>query len=250
MPRATPYDLFYWPGIQGRGEFVRLALEEAGAPYVDVARTPGGLGRMMALVKDPGAALPPFAPPFLRIGRELVAQAALILARIAPDLGLVPRDAVSRARAHQIQLTIADLVAEAHGTHHPVAPGLYYEEQKREAKRSAAAFTKERMPKYLGWLERVADRRRDGYLLGRRLTYVDLSVFQILAGLEYAFPRAMLAVRHQVPRLRGIAEHVAERPRIAAYLASPRRVPFNEDGIFRHYRELDAAPARSRQIAS
>ena len=248
MNAATPYELFYWPSIQGRGEFVRLALEDAGAPYEDVARTRGGMKRMLALMKDPGDALAPFAPPFLRIGGEggeLVAQVAHILSCIAPELGLVPRDAVLRARAHQIELTMTDLVAEVHQTHHPVAAGEYYEDQKREAKRCAAAFVKARIPKYLGWLERVAGAGGGPYLLGRSASYVDLSVFQIMAGLDYAFPNAMAAIRLTVPMLCTIAARVAERPRIAAYLASSRRLAFNEDGIFRHYHALDPSAAKA-----
>jgi glutathione S-transferase len=248
MPDPTSYELFYWPSIQGRGEFVRLALEDAGAAYEDVARTRGGMKQMLALMKDPGDALAPFAPPFVRIGGEggeLVAQVAHILACIAPELGLVPRDAVLRTRAHQIELTITDFVAEVHQTHHPVATGEYYEDQKREAKRCAASFVKERIPKYLGWLERVAAGAGGEYLLGRGLSYVDLSVFQVLAGLDYAFPRGMARVLPKVPRLRAIAARVAERPRIAVYLASPRRLAFNEDGIFRRYPELDRPPAKA-----
>jgi len=237
---TTPrYELFYWPTIQGRGEFVRLALEDAGAPYVDVAREPGGMKRMMALLKGGGGGLAPFAPPFLRTGKLLVAQTANVLAVVAPRIGLVPRGDAARAHAHQIQLTIMDLVVEAHDSHHPIGPQLYYEDQKPESKKRAAGFVAERVPKYLGWLERAIAAGGGAYLLGRRASYVDLSAFQVLAGLEYAFPRGMKRAARSIPRLRELAARVAERPRTAAYLASPRRIAFNEDGIFRRYPELD-----------
>ncbi|HEY1696721.1 MAG TPA: glutathione S-transferase [Polyangiaceae bacterium] len=240
MTTKARYELHYWPSIQGRGEFVRLALEDAGAAYVDVARTPSGVKKMMGLMEKPGRALAPFAPPFLRVGKELVAQTANILHVVAPELGLVPDGAALRTRAHEIQLTIADLVAETHDTHHPVATGAYYEDQKPEAKKRAASFVKERVPKYLGWLERVAKDAGGRYLLGRSVSYVDLSAFQVMAGLVYAFPRAMKKHEKKLPLLRALTARVAGRPRIAAYLASPRRIPFNEMGIFRHYPELDA----------
>jgi glutathione S-transferase len=199
--------------------------------------------KMMALMKDAGDELAPFAPPFLRAGSLLVAQTANILAYLAPSLGLVPRDAEQRVRAHQIQLTIMDLFHEAHDVHHPIASSAYYEDQKREAKRAAAAFVKERIPKHTGWLERILARSEGDWLLGREPSYVDLSAFQALAGLEYAFPHAMQRVRKKIPRLRALAAAVAERPRVAAYLASPRRLAFDEQGIFRHYAALDP-PAR------
>ena len=242
-------DLYYWPTIQGRGEFVRLALEEAGADYVDVARTKGGTRAMMRFLegKEPGAL--PFAPPFVRVGDVVVAQTANILAWLAPKLDLVPDDEALGAEAHQVQLTIADLVAEAHDTHHPIAGSLYYEDQKKEAKRRAEWFVKERMPKYLGWLEDVLERngkRGSPWLVGSARTYVDLSAFQVVEGLRYAFPNAMARLERKVPRLIALRDQVAARPRIAAYLASPRRIPFNQDGIFRRYPELDAPGARRR----
>ena len=239
----APYELYYWPSIQGRGEFVRLALEDAGAPYVDVARRPasegGGVPAMMKRMNAPGDALPPFAPPFLRAGEILVAQTANILLFLAPRLGLVPADEASRLRAHQLQLTLADLVTEVHDAHHPVGSGLYYEDQKPEAARKAGELVKTRLPKHLGYLERVLE-QAGGHLVGGGHSYVDLSAFQVLAGLGYAFPRAMQRLSPTVPLLVKLAERVAARPRIAAYLASPRRLPFNEQGIFRHYPELDA----------
>jgi glutathione S-transferase len=250
MPeRGAPrYELFYWPGIQGRGEFVRLAFEAAGVPYVDVGRLPasrGGGAAAIARLLEPGPSLAPLGPPALRHGRVRVAQTAAILQWLAPRIGLVPRDEASRLRAHQIQLTIADLVAEAHDTHHPIAVSLYYEDQRREAIRRAAFFVGERIPMFLRYLDRALDSNPAGkgrWLVGRSLCYVDLSAFQVIAGLRYAFPRAMARHERRVPRLGALHDRVAALPRIAAYLASERRLPFNEWGIFRHYPELDPAP--------
>jgi len=231
------YKLYYWPSIQGRGEFVRLALEDAGAAYVDVARSPGGMAAMTRLLREGSPR--PFAPPFLQDGDRLVAQTANILFYLGPRLRLVPDDEGSRLEAHQIQLTIADLVSEAHDVHHPIASGLYYEDQRDEAKRSAAFFVRERIPKYLAWLESLLDRAGGRFVFGDVVSYVDLSAFQVLAGLAYAFPNAMAHVEPKVPRLLALRDHVAARPRIASYLASDRRIPFNENGVFRHYPELD-----------
>jgi len=190
---AMQYELYYWPGIQGRGEFVRLALEEADVDYVDVARAKGGLARMERLLESPRVKQPPFAPPFLKAGGLVIAQTANILLFLGPRHGLAPKPEGGRLFVHQLQLTIADLVAEAHDTHHPVASGLYYEDQKREAKRTAQNFRPERIPKFLGYFETVLRRQgADGrYLAGARLSYADLSLFQVVEGLRYAFPHAM-----------------------------------------------------------
>ena len=235
------YELYYWPGIQGRGEFIRLALEEAGADYVDVARNDGGEDAMLALLDGERVARPPFAPPFLKAGRRLIGQTSNILLYLGAPLRLAPPDEAGRLWTHQLQLTIADLVAEVHDTHHPIASSLYYEDQRTEAKRRAADLRERRLPKFLGYFERVlAHNARGGWLAGTRFTYADLSLFQLVEGLRYAFPRAMSALEPTLPRLVRLHDRVRERPRIAAYLASPRRVPFNEQGIFRRYRELDA----------
>jgi glutathione S-transferase len=241
------YELYYWPTIQGRGEFVRLALEEAGADYVDLARGTGkgaGVPAMMRLLEGRIRERPPFAPPFLKAGRLLIGQTANILQFLGPRHGLAPKDEGGRLWIHQLQLTIADFLVEIHDTHHPVSANLYFEEQKKEARRRSADFLKNRLPKYLGYFERVLARtvRKGRYLLGARLCYADLSLFQIVAGLSYGFPRAMRRSARQYPRLFALHESVQARPRIAAYLASPRRLPFNDEGIFRHYAELDAAP--------
>lgn len=232
------YELFYWPMIQGRGELVRLALEDAGAPYLDVAREPGGMREMERLMDS--APRPPFAPPFLRVGELVIAQTANILAYLGPRLSLVPADEPSRLWAHQLQLTIADFVAEAHDTHHPVGVSLYYEDQKPEARRRAREFVERRVPKFFGYFERVLE-RTGSYLVGAEVSYVDLSAFQIVTGLEYAFPNAAAAARADCPRLWALRDTIAGRPRIAAYLSSERRLPFDENGIFRRYPELDAS---------
>jgi glutathione S-transferase len=236
------YELYYWPTIQGRGEFVRLALEEAGAEYVDVARRDGGVEAMQRLMNGAAAENPPFAPPFLKDGEVLIAQTANILFYLGRRHGLAPRDEAGRVWAHQLQLTIADVVDEAHDTHHPIASSLYYEDQQPEAKRRAADFIANRIPKYLGYFERVLERNPAGdrHLVGRRVSYCDLSLFQLVAGLRYAFPRATGRLETEFPRVIALHDRVAARPRIAPYLKSPRRIAFNEYGIFRRYPELDA----------
>jgi glutathione S-transferase len=237
------YELYYWPTIQGRGEFVRLALEEAGAEYVDVARHPGGVAAMQRLMDDATAATLPFAPPFLKDGDVLIAQTANILLYLGHRHALAPRNEAGRLWAHQLQLTIADIVDEAHDTHHPIASSLYYEDQQAEARRRAGDFIANRIPKYLGYFERALERNPQGdrHLVGRRVSYCDLSLFQLVAGLRYAFPRAMARREPHFPRVIALHDRVAARPRIANYLKSPRRIPYNEHGIFRHYPELDTA---------
>jgi glutathione S-transferase len=236
------YELYYWSGIQGRGEFVRLALEEAAADYVDVCRQDGGEDAMMAFFDGESVTHPPFAAPFLKVRRQLIGQTANILLFLGARHQLAPEDEAGRLWTHQLQLTVADLVNEVHDAHHPLASSLYYEEQRREAKKRSANLVRERLPKFLGYFERVLVRnaRTPKYLVGRRLTYADLSMFQIISGLRYAYPNAMARLEKRNPALTGLHDRVRQRPRIAAYLASPRRLPFNEQGIFRHYRELDA----------
>jgi glutathione S-transferase len=238
------YRLFYWPQIQGRGEFVRLALEEVGAPYIDVARRTGkgfGVAALMRLLNAKNSAHPPFAPPFLQTGKQIIGQTANILQFLGDRHGLAPQDASGRLWTHELQLTLADFLVEIHDTHHPVASGLYYEDQKKEARRRAADFLQNRLPKFLGYFEKIL-RRQGGqrYLVGTKLTYVDLSMFQMIAGLSYAFPKAMARTARGHKRLFALHARIQERPRVAAYLASERRIPFNPMGIFRHYPELDA----------
>jgi glutathione S-transferase len=235
------YELYYWPTIQGRGEFVRLALEEAGAEYVDVARRAGkrGVPAMMQLIDGRRIKRPPFAPPFLKAGPFVIAQTASILLYLGGRLGLAPREEAGRLWVHQLQLTIADLVALIHDTHHPITGYLYYEEQRAAAKLATRYFWRYRLPKFLRHFERVLQKSGGPYLLGRKLTYADLSLFQIVEGLRYAFPRRMKRFERKVPRIVALHERVAKRPRIAAYLASPRRIPFSQWGIYRYFKELD-----------
>ena len=239
------YELHYWPSIQGRGEFVRLALEAAGAPYIDVARgledSGQGTSAMLRHLQDDTLTHPPFAPPFLKDGSVLVGQTAAILHHLAPALKLVARSEQARVWTQQIQLTIADMVAEAHDTHHPVAAGLYYEEQKPEALRRAKEFCSARMPKFMQWFERILLRNPAGsrHLVGGKLSYADLSLFQLVEGLRYAFPQAADRVLAGTPAVVQLHDRVAALPRVAAYLQSERRIAFNEQGIFRRYPELD-----------
>jgi glutathione S-transferase len=239
-----PYELYYWPKIQGRGEFVRLTLEEAGADYRDVARSgKPGMAAMMKILEGKGEPRAPFAPPFLKDGEILVSHVANILMYLGPKLGLAPKEENLRLFANGLQLTITDFVAEVHDTHHPIATELFYEEQVEEAKARARSFIKHRIPKFLGYFERILCDNPDGggYAVGARLSCVDLSLFQVIEGLHYAFPRALQPFRTKYPSLAALREAIAERPNIARYLASERRIPFNESGVFRRYPELDGA---------
>lgn len=237
-------ELHYWPTIQGRGEFVRLALEAAGADYLDVART-DGMPAMFEYLEGGRAPRPPFACPFLVDGKIVVAQTAAILLYLGPRLGLVGRSEADQLWTHQIQLTIADFVTEVHDTHHPIGSGLYYEEQKPEALRRAQNFRKSRLPKFMAWFETVLERnarKKEGavpHLVGSRWSYVDFSLFQVVDGLMYAFPKATKRVLKKVPRVAALHAAVPTHKRLAAYLTSERRIPFNQEGIFRRYPELD-----------
>lgn len=239
------YKLYYWPTIQGRGEFIRLALEEAGADYVDVARLSerdgGGVPAMLVLLNSKEIDQLPFAPPILQSGKRLIAQTANILLYLGGRHKLAPAGEAGRLWTHQLQLTMADFLVEAHDIHHPLAKSLYYEEQRREAKRRAADFLPARLPKFLGYMERVLAQNPSGssHLVGARLSYADLSLFQIVDGLRYAFPKAMARLEPKHKRVAALHGRVAARPRIAAYAASGRRIPFNQHGIFRYYKELD-----------
>ena len=236
------YELYYWPTIQGRGEFVRLALEEAAADYVDVARRKGkaGVPAMMKFIENKRSAHPPFAPPFIKAGKFVVAQTANVLFFLGPRLNLAPRDEAGRLWAHQLQLTITDLVVQIHDTHHPITTYLYFEEQRPAARRRTKDFWRYRVPKFLGYFERVLMNNGGTYMVGRRLSYVDLSMFEIVEGLRYAFPKRMKRFEKKVPGLIALRDRVAKRPRIKAYLASKRRIPFSQWGIYRYFKELDA----------
>jgi len=235
------YELYYWSGIQGRGEFVRMALEDAGADYLDIALQPEGDEKLMAFMERDDLWRPPLAPPFLRDGDLVVAQTAAILMHLGDSLGLSSKNEAERLWLQQIQLTIADVVGEAHDAHHPLGADLYYEDQKPEARRRAKHFREERIPKFLGWFDKILARnpRGDAYLVGAEATYADLSLFQLVEGLLYAFPKATKKRLAKAPRVAALRQRIAQRPRLRAYLESGRRIPFNEQGIFRHYAELD-----------
>ncbi len=241
-----PYELYYWPSNQGRGEFVRLALEQAAADYIDVGRLPevegGGVPAILKLMNAAEIKTPPFAPPFLKAGELIIGQTANILMFIGARHQLAPDDEAGRLWTHQLQLSVTDFVKEIHDTHHPVGAAFYYEEQKPEAKRYSENFLKLRLPKFLNYFETVISRNDGRCLVGGSLSYVDLSLFQLLAGLRHAFPRAMARIEPSVPRLVALHDAVQRRPRIAAYLASPRRMAFDEKGVFRRYPELDEQP--------
>jgi glutathione S-transferase len=232
------YELYYWPEIQGRGEFVRLVLEDAGCAYSDVGREPDGYERIQAVLSGERDGVLPFAPPVLYAGPIVVAQTVAITSFLGERHGLAPASEAGRLAALTIALTIADLVAEVHDTHHPTTVDQRYETQKAAAKDRAAAFRRTRLPKFLGYLERNLERNGD-VLVGSAISYVDLAAFQVIEGLSYAFPRAMARVARDVPRLLALRDRVAQRPRLLHYLTSPRRLAFNEQGIFRHYAELD-----------
>jgi glutathione S-transferase len=240
QPEQDPhmkYELYYWPGIQGRGEYVRLALEEAGAAYDDVSRSANGMSAMMRMME--GCDTPPFAPPFLKAGKLVIGQTANILLYLGARHGLAPKAEAGALWVHQLQLTITDLVLEIHDTHHPLGPSLYYEDQRAAAKKRTDEFWKERVPKFTGYFEGLLKKGGGAYVTGRRITYVDLSLFQIVEGLRYAFPKRMSGFEGEIPGLVELRDRVAARPNIKAYLSSDRRIPFNEEGIFRHYKALD-----------
>lgn len=234
------YELFYWPEIQGRGEFVRLALEEAGADYEDVARKDRGEAVLLEYLQGKGGARPPFAAPFLKAGRLVIGQTANILLFLGEKHSLAPKSVEGRLWTHQLQLTLADLVGEVHDGHHPLSAMLYYDDQKVEAAKRTRVLLQQRLPKFLGYFARVLTENGGGWLVGRKLTYADLSLFQVVAGLRYAFPKRMAELEVSLKSLTALHDRVRARPRIAAYLASERRVPFSNDGIFRHYAELDS----------
>ncbi len=234
-----PYKLYYWPQIQGRGEFVRLVLEDLGLPYVDVGREPGGMKQIERALAHGVDGVIPFAPPLLQAGKVVISQTAAITRFLGENHAFAPTSDRGRAAAASIALTIADLVSEVHDTHHPITVSEAYETQKHPAALRAAVFRTERLPKFLSWLERVLTANGGKALVGRSISYVDLAAFQVVEGLNYAFPHALQKHRRAFLRLDAHGRRVADRPRLAAYLASPRRLPFSDEGIFRRYVALD-----------
>ena len=238
------YELFYWPFLQGRGELVRLVLEYAGVPYVDVARLPeelgGGAKRVMEVRDGSEEGLLPFAPPILRVGDQLIAQTAVIVEFLGERFGLIPDEAPRRLAVRQLQLTIEDVFHEVHATHHPIDVSKYYADQKPEAAKAAAAFLGGRLGKWLAYFEKVIEKNGGEQLVGASITYADLSLFQLVEGLEHAFPKALDKLRGELPLVYRLRDRVKTRPAIAEYLASDRRLPFNEHGLFRCYEELDS----------
>lgn len=235
------YKLIYWSNIQGRGEFIRLILEEAGVAYEEVGRLPepeGGDEVVASYLYGKGQGNPAFGPPLLQDGELVLAQTAAICDHLGRKHGLAPSSEFGRAYALQLQLTVADAVVEAHDTHHPISASLTYEEQKAPAAERASYFVKDRIPKFLGYFE-TALMRGGHFLVEDNLSYADLSVFQLMCGLEYAFPKAYAAATQKTPGLVSFKKRISQRPNIAAYLESPRHIPLNEQGIFRHYPELD-----------
>lgn len=238
------YKLYYWPHIQGRGEYVRLALEEGEADYIDVARMPesegGGRPAVARMLQDTSNTHPPFAPPLLKAGKQIISHTANVLHYLGPRLGLVPKAEAQRLWVHGLQLTITDFVRESHDVHHPIANSVYYEDQKPESLRRSGHFRSERLTKFMNYFETALARSGGDYMLGKSLSYVDLSMFQVMASLNYAFPQAMAGMQAKLPRLNALHDLVAARPRIATYLASPARLPFSTHDLMRHYPELDA----------
>ncbi len=240
------FELYYWPHIQGRGEVVRLALEEAAVGYHDVAREIGEQSdnrkAILNILENTNLERPPFAPPFLIDNGLMIAQAAAILQYLAPKVNLIGTDESDRIFAHQIQLTVTDFLMEVHDTHHPISNALYYEDQIQESKKRSKNFTESRIPKYMSYFEKIISNNpsQSGWLIGENLTYPDLSLFQIAEGLEYAFPQAFSHLINSYTNVSKLRTAVAKRPNIAAYINSERRIPFNTMGIFRYYPELDS----------
>ena len=197
---------------------------------------------MLALLHGEGTSHIPFAPPFLRDGGVIVSHAAAIL--LYP--GRADRTRANRRRTGAYGRTryraITDIVAEVYNSHHPIDADKWFHEQKDAAIARAAVFRRDRMPKYsFGWFERLLAANPAGvdHLVGGFVTYADLSLFQLVEGLRFAFPLASERTLARLPRVTALHKAMAERPRLKAYLASERRVPFKETGIFRRYPELD-----------
>jgi glutathione S-transferase len=232
--------LYYWPNLQGRGEFVRLVLEAAGVPYEDVARVhPDGAREVMAFMTADREGQLPFAPPVLVVGEHVLAQMPVIVRYLGEAHGLAGTDPIANAHVQQLVLTWCDVVDEVHAVHHPVSTAWFYEQQRDEAIVAARLFRDERLVRWLQWGERTLQRHGGDWLAGSRMTVADLAAFQVVTGLRHMFPVAMGRTRGRHPGLMALVDRVAAVPRVAAYLESDRRIPFNLDGIFRAYPELD-----------
>jgi len=231
------YELYYWPTIQGRGEFVRLLLEDAGADYIDVVRKPesegGGVQALRALVE----ASEHFAPPFLKDGETMVSQTPLIMDYLGERHGLTPRDTDRRRDTLRLSMVLSDFLVEAHDVHHPLAKEFFYEDQREEALRRAPSFRQMRIPKFYDYFEQLL--QSNGYLVGDACSHAEFSLFQVVEGMRYAFPRTMARLEPKYPNVITLRDRIASRTGVATYLTSERRIPFNEHGIFRHYPELD-----------
>ncbi|KEY69018.1 hypothetical protein S7711_03320 [Stachybotrys chartarum IBT 7711] len=243
------YELIYWPSAPGRGEPVRLLFEEAGVPYADTAKDAGRAvetiqGLMAAEHLGDDSNPPVFAPPLLRHGDLLINQLPNILLYLAPKLGLAPAAGPAVYHLNAIVLTLLDgFVNELHETHHPIATSQYYDDQKPEAKKRSKSYREERLPRFLGYAQRLLDAKTSGdgpWLYGGSLTYADLVLFQGIHGTKYAFPKTVekLQKSGKYDGVFALFDAVQERPNIKAYMASDRRVDYSQ-GIWRYYPELE-----------
>jgi glutathione S-transferase len=230
------YQLWYWPSIPGRGEFVRLALEAAEIEYEDMAREQGAEALIADLQGRGG--IRPFAPPYLVDGELCIGQTAHILAFLADRHDFGAGELEVDLQLIQLQLDITDIVAEVHNVHHPVAAALYYQDQMDAAYEAARHYRDQRLPKYLDHFEAALEENGGPCVLGDRWTHVDTSLFQLMEGLDYMFPNRMRELDY--PRLELCRQAMMEIAGVEQYLASDRRLSFNEDGIFRFYPELDS----------
>ncbi|KAL1639271.1 hypothetical protein SLS58_008113 [Diplodia intermedia] len=256
--RTQPtYELLYHPGIPGRGEYIRLVLEAAGTPYSEPAREKGKAGYDAVLATcspsstgDADGNPPVFAPPALRVpgaGRDgkalVIAQTPNIIQYLAPKVGLAPADEADALHASQIMLTALDLSNETHDSHHPIAVSLYYEDQKDAAKQRAKDFRENRIPKFFSYFERSLKGNEESgggkYLVGDKLTHADTTVWQVIDGLLFAFPKELEARKEEFPLIFGkFYPGIKEEKGLKEYLASDRRLKYSQ-GLYRHYPELD-----------
>lgn len=193
---------------------------------------------------------PPFAPPALRIPGEgpdgkplLIYQTPSILSYLGDKLDLAGSNEAEKSWILSHTLTALDLNNEAHDTHHPIAVAKYYEEQKEESLKKSTDFREARIPKFLGYFERVLkgneEQGKGKYLVGSKLSFADTTLWHVLSGLLFAFPKEMEARKAEFELLFGtFYNSVKEASGVKEYLASGKRKPFSM-GVFRHYPELD-----------